>query len=138
MLSQPTVIVFVVAVLAVVPIAALLLVRRGQPEHPARLSPGRFFLSYTVNFAVLLMAARLDGLPASLIALGIILGLLGLGIGVAALYRFLYGSSWLALHPGVVDRDITRWQRVTLVMAAACLLSGIALALRMVDVVGSP
>jgi hypothetical protein len=138
MLAQPMVVVFSVALLAAVPIAALLFVRHGQPEHPARLSPGRFFLSYAVNFALLLLAARVDGLPASLIVLGIVLGLLGLGVGVASLYRFLYGRAWLDQHPGVVQRDIARWQRVTLATAAVCLLAGLVLALGMVDVAHAP
>jgi hypothetical protein len=123
----------VVGLLALVPLAALILVRRGQPEHPPRISILRFAALYMIIALVLLLAALVDDLPMSLGLLGAILAFFGLGVGVESLYRYLYGGDWLDAHPGVVRRDIARWERVTLLLAVICLVAAVALALAGTD-----
>lgn len=124
----------IVGLLALVPLAALILVRRRQPEHPPRISILRFFALYLIIALVLLLAALVDDLPMTLGLLGAILAFFGLGVGVESLYRYLYGAAWLDSHPGVVRRDIARWERVTLLLALLCLLAAIGLALQGTDV----
>ena len=124
----------VVGMLAFVPLAALILVRRGQPEHPPHLSILRYFALYVIIALVLLLAALVDDLPMSLGLLGAILAFFGLGVGVESLYRYLYGSDWLDDHPGVVRRDISRWERVTLLLSLLCLIAAVLLALHGTDV----
>ena len=125
-----------VALLATVPLGALLLVRHRQPEHPPRLSLPRFLAFYLLVGLILLLASVIDELPMALGLLGVILGLFGLGIGVEPLYRYLYGDGWLEAHPGVARRDTVRWERATLLLALVCLVSAVWLALQWADVAG--
>ncbi len=113
---NPTALLSANALLAAVPIAALLWVRRGQPEDPPRLSPGRFFLAYVLLFSALLGLTRLMGLAASMFAVGFFVGVLGTGRLMKPLYGLLYGRHWVAANPAALERDAQRWHLPMLIL----------------------
>lgn len=124
----------IAAVLGVIPLAALLIVRSAHPRPRPRLSIVRMAALYALLVLVLALGTLVDDLPMAFGLLGVILGLMGLGIGVASVYRFLYGDAWLAEHPEVVRRDTARWERAALLLALASLLAAVIMALQLADV----
>jgi hypothetical protein len=117
------------ALLAALPIGALLWVRRGQPEEPPRLSVGRFFLAYALLFSLLLQLTGWLGLAASLFAIGFLLGVLGTGRLVRPIYTALYGRAWLARFPDAPKRDSERWHLPLLIQGVLCFVAAMLAAL---------
>ena len=117
----------VAAGVSLIPALILLHARRGH-WPVGRLPQLRLLALYAVLVILMQKATQVEGSPAALALVSLVLAMLGLGIGVGPLYRFLYGSDWLEAHPGIAERDVVRWQRVTLVVAVVALLLAIAVA----------
>jgi membrane associated rhomboid family serine protease len=122
------------ALLAAVPVVGLLVVRRARGEDRPPVSALRFLAMYLLLALALSLATLVDDVPMALGLLGALLGLFGLGIGVEPLYRFLYTNAWLDARPLAVRQDTARWERPALVLAAACLLAAVLMALGRTDI----
>ena len=115
------------ALLAAIPVAAMLRARREHVE-PARLSFGRFFLSYVLLFSALLWLTGRLGLPAALFATGFLLGLLATGRLVGSLYRLLYGRAWLERFPNQPAVDANRWHLQLMILGVLCFVGAMLFA----------
>ena len=136
-LSQPAFELVLAAVLALAPVAVLLDARRRatRPRPPAAF---QLVTLYAIVFLLLAVAALLEGPPAALALAGLLLAVLGLGMGVNSIYRYLYGPSWLAEHGDAVHRDIDRWQRLALILAVSALTVAVIWAFMAADVAHAP
>jgi hypothetical protein len=114
-----------VAVTAAIPLAFVLAAGWGGSRP---LSPGRHFVAYAVLFAALLLSTRWTGHVGGLSVLALVMGVLGTGPGVRAVYRWLYGPDWLRARPEVVRRDVARWQWPALVVAVLAFTLALAIA----------
>jgi hypothetical protein len=117
---------------ALIPLPAVILVglywvRHRAPEPTPRPSLGGFFVAYAAAYGLTLVAARLGGVPATLSALAGLVGLLGLGVGVARLYALLYGTAWVSEHMHLIEVDVALWRPLALRLAALLLVAAIAL-----------
>jgi len=113
------------AVAAAIPLAFVLAVGAGSSRP---LSPGRHFVAYAVLFAVVLLSTRWTGHVGGLSVLALVMGVLGTGVGVRGVYRWLYGPDWLRDRPEAVRRDVARWQWPALVVAVVAFTLALAIA----------
>ena len=118
-----------VALLGAVPLAGILLVRRGQPEAlPGARTFGRWLFAYAAGFATLLLALRQLGVPGLMAAYALLLGFLGTRRGLGPLYRFLFGPAALEAYPELVARDAGRLHLTLFIGAVACITVGLVFA----------
>ena len=122
----PTIWLGIVALLSLLPLAAIFRQRRGQPEA-LRFSPGRSMLFYAIWFSAGLVSLRLLGVPGLMALVGLGLGFLGSKRGVAPAYRFLFGPA-IDRHPHLVPRDAGAMHLFMLIAAVLCFTVGIVFA----------
>lgn len=120
--------VFVAALQAAAPLLVLLWAARSGRGAPRRLSLGRFLLLYALLFVAQLYVGRWFDQVGALVLLSLVLGAMGAGLGVGALYRLLYGTQWLSAHPEDPRRDVLAWQLPVSVASVACMALALALA----------
>lgn len=107
--------------------AVVMFAWRAMPAPRPRLSPGRLFMVFGLTYAALLAAFDIVGPAVPLLVAGFGWGMVGGGRGVRTLYRFVYGSAWLADHDDAPRRDARRWQLPLMFGAVVCFTAAMLL-----------
>lgn len=118
---------WLIALLAVVPVAALAW-RRRQDGRRLPWQPGRALLCFALSFLALVWADRLLGPTALLGLAGLTYGLLSGRSGMRRFHGLRYGSAIGAARPELAHEDAGRLHLFFMILAVACITAGIVLA----------
>lgn len=118
---------WLIALLAVLPVAALAW-RRRQDGRGLPWQPGRALLCFALAFLALVWAHRLRGATAMLGLSGLGYGLLASRGGMRRFHGLRYGPAIGAARPELAHEDAGRLHLFFMILAVACVTAGIVLA----------